>query len=78
MIHGTDGVSSRPLSHSLSLAHWPADEKRGGAYYIMDRPGIARAYLRSWFLTDFISVLPLDLVLILIKGQSSLKVPPCV
>jgi hypothetical protein len=44
----------------------------------MDRPGIARAYLRSWFLTDFISVLPLDLVLILIKGQSSLKVPPCV
>jgi hypothetical protein len=39
----------------------------------MDRPGIARAYLKSWFATDLISCLPLD-VPEMIAGNSSLKV----
>lgn len=37
---------------------------------ILDSKIIARKYLKSWFLVDFISSLPLDYVFLGIEGQS--------
>ena len=40
---------------------------------ILDPSKIARNYLRSWFLLDFISSLPLDYVILLVSPETGVR-----